>query len=300
MMKTAICPICNQEFSYYSSQKKKHCSWACYRKAQGDRKKVGICPVCSKEFTYYPSCYDTGVKIYCSRKCQRMDARIGSVCPYCGKTFWYHRSWPRKFCSKKCASLANRNWENSPGRAIQYRRYCEQCGKEITQPSKSRGSRFCSLGCYGKWVSLAAGPRPDLQNRVTIKCQQCNKIFKVKASQASRRKFCSIECRNKHWRESGKYAGANNPNFKGGYEPYYGPNWLSQRRNARHRDNYTCQRCGITEKEYARQLDVHHIIPFRQFGLERYKEANILKNLICYCNVCHLIIEPQNGIAKEL
>jgi predicted HNH restriction endonuclease len=45
----------------------------------------------------------------------------------------------------------------------------------------------------------------------------------------------------------------------------------------------------------SRQLDVHHIIPFRKFGIERYQEANSLSNLICYCNLCHLIVERTPG-----
>ena len=93
-------------------------------------------------------------------------------------------------------------------------------------------------------------------------------------------------------------AGPNNYNWKGGHEPYYGPNWKSQRRNARHRDNYTCQRCGITEEKLSRQLDVHHLTPFREFGLERYKEANTLKNLVCLCSECHHIVE-NGGVGND-
>jgi predicted HNH restriction endonuclease len=34
-------------------------------------------------------------------------------------------------------------------------------------------------------------------------------------------------------------------------------------------------------------LDVHHIIPFRKFGIDRYREANKISNLISLCNSCH-------------
>ena len=198
--RNVICPVCDKEFTSYKSHNAIYCSRKCYLAL--DKQKTSICPVCSKEFTYYPSAYDTGIKSYCSRKCQRMDARIGAVCPHCGKTFWYQRSWPLVYCSALCYRLA---------------------------------------------------------------CQ-----------------------------------GENHHNWCGGPQPcYYGPNWPSQRRNARRRDNYTCQRCGITEKECVRQLDVHHVIPFKEFGLERYKEANVLKNLICYCKACHLIMEPRNGTVKK-
>lgn len=89
--------------------------------------------------------------------------------------------------------------------------------------------------------------------------------------------------------------GESNFNWKGGYEPYYGPNWRQQRRNARARDKYTCQRCGVTEKDLGRQLDVHHKIRFGNFGIKRYKEANRLENLISLCYTCHTTVE-HNGL----
>jgi 5-methylcytosine-specific restriction endonuclease McrA len=78
-----------------------------------------------------------------------------------------------------------------------------------------------------------------------------------------------------------KRTGPKNPFWRGGYEPYYGPNWFEQREKALKRDNYTCQKCG------ARGDDVHHIIPFRKFGLANYLKANELSNLITLCKSCH-------------
>jgi 5-methylcytosine-specific restriction endonuclease McrA len=86
-------------------------------------------------------------------------------------------------------------------------------------------------------------------------------------------------------------SGPNNRNWRGGPLPYYGPNWRQARRNARLRDRYTCQRCGVTEAMLGKQLDVHHIEPFRNFGVERYQEANGTANLISLCPSCHLSIE---------
>lgn len=79
--------------------------------------------------------------------------------------------------------------------------------------------------------------------------------------------------------------GENNPNWKGGSISYYGPNWQSQRRKILERDNHICQRCGAPEN--GREHDIHHIIPFRKFGLENYKEANKLNNLETLCIHCH-------------
>lgn len=79
--------------------------------------------------------------------------------------------------------------------------------------------------------------------------------------------------------------GANNHSWKGGYTPYYGPNWIYQHPKVRKRDNNTCQDCGLYQTKP--KLIVHHKIPFRFFGLEKYQEANKLSNLITVCIYCH-------------
>lgn len=95
-----------------------------------------------------------------------------------------------------------------------------------------------------------------------------------------------------------RLVGENNPNWKGGYEPYYGPNWRQQRRFARERDNFICQLCG--SEENGRKHDVHHIIPFRE--LTDYEVANELENLLTLCSSCHRkvnwhpeLLERENG-----
>jgi len=79
--------------------------------------------------------------------------------------------------------------------------------------------------------------------------------------------------------------GNDNPAWKGGYDPYYGPNWKEQRRKALDRDNGTCQGCGRTASDLGQRPDVHHITPFREF--DDYEEANKLSNLVCLCRSCH-------------
>jgi DEAD/DEAH box helicase domain-containing protein len=75
----------------------------------------------------------------------------------------------------------------------------------------------------------------------------------------------------------------------------YGPNWAEQRDKARARDGYRCTQCGAPEKE-GRQHDVHHVVPFRDFGYvpgenERYREANRVDNLVTLCPACHRTAE---------
>lgn len=259
--------------------------------------KITLCPVCNKEVRQYPS----RKKTYCSIACWQEAVRITSVCLFCGKEFRHRRSRPRSYCSAYCRNQARaKNFKQDP---ITKPIYCEQCGEEIVK-GRNRKRRFCSQSCFGAWQSenvrgpkhpmygKPAKPRPLKGKNLT--CPQCGNEFYVKPSATSRRRFCCKACQVTYQREhSDEVSGPNGFNWKGGYQPYYGPNWLSQRRNARYRDNYTCQRCGILEKTLDRQLDVHHKTPFREFGLERYKEANTLSNLISLCPTCHLAVEPR-------
>ena len=75
--------------------------------------------------------------------------------------------------------------------------------------------------------------------------------------------------------------GEDNPNWAGGYERYYGASWRRQRRETVARDGGECVICG---KE---PVDVHHIRPFREFGVENHEEANALDNLVCLCRQHH-------------
>ena len=77
------------------------------------------------------------------------------------------------------------------------------------------------------------------------------------------------------------------------YSFMYGPNWDKQRKAANQRDNFTCQFCG--KKKTTRYLDAAHVVPFRHFGLQRYKKANRLSNLVTLCRSCHTKYDWANG-----
>jgi 5-methylcytosine-specific restriction endonuclease McrA len=57
-------------------------------------------------------------------------------------------------------------------------------------------------------------------------------------------------------------------------------NWQQIRLQVLERDGFVCQYCGCANK-----LDVHHIIPRRNGGLDT------LDNLISYCRMCHRFTE---------
>jgi 5-methylcytosine-specific restriction endonuclease McrA len=88
--------------------------------------------------------------------------------------------------------------------------------------------------------------------------------------------------------------GPENPRWKGGYDPYYGPNWSEQRKNVLKRDNHSCRRCGKNQKELGREPDVHHIEPLRKFKEDdeiKWSVANSKDNLVSLCKSCHIKIE---------
>lgn len=294
-------------------------------------KQFGICPNCNKQFSYYPH-PSKKPKKYCSRKCQSEHARITTTCPKCGKEFWYHKSWPRIYCSRKCSAAVNAKANlgiielpqmfcEICGQEINKkwagRRFCSR---------KCFAEHLCKTRT-GIPRPEIAGEKPHLQKRVNKVCPQCGVSFQVKESHSRRRRYCSKRCmatagqvqricefcgvafvtkRSLTKGKGGKFCskhchiehqktlrGPQTNNWRGGHPPYYGPNWIEQRDKARKRDNYTCQDCGITESELSRALDVHHIKPFRVFGIKHYKEANHLDNLISYCRECHAKREPR-------
>jgi len=77
----------------------------------------------------------------------------------------------------------------------------------------------------------------------------------------------------------------------------YGPDWKSQKEQARQRDDYRCQVCGAPEEGHAHH--VHHRIPFRNFRSPR--EANRLENLITLCPTCHrhaeTVVRVRSGLS---
>lgn len=77
----------------------------------------------------------------------------------------------------------------------------------------------------------------------------------------------------------------------------YGSNWNQQKLAARQRDNFTCQVCGIPERDKAHH--VHHKVPFKFY--ESFLQANQISNLITLCPNCHkkveLSVRVQSGLA---
>jgi len=202
--------------------------------------------------------------VYRGRTKVRSDLGTKRICAHCGKEFAV-KTIGAVCCGVKCASQLR----GEPPITV----LCEQCGAPFEKSPKQTNHRFCSVKCRNRHTNEQRfGPTPQST------CIVCGKTFRPFSHHTG--KFCSRDCLAAY------NIGPNNPMWKGGWETYYGPNWRRQRRRARKRDGYKCQHCGVSESKLKRELDVHHIQPFRDFGGD-YQKANRLSNLISLCAVCH-------------
>lgn len=172
---------------------------------------------------------------------------------------------------------------------------CPACGVTFfVKPSHFEIRKACSKKCQSviyKEQAKGSGNANYKDKKRTVNCAVCKKEFSYYPSIRTG-KCCSVECSNKY--RSIKYVGSNNKNWRGGKEKNYGANWILHRDIARQRDNYTCQKCGVTEFELGRNLDVHHKKPFRVCS--DYLEANNINNLVSLCPRCHKQEEKESVI----
>lgn len=218
-----------------------------------------VCEKCGKPFekAWFPC---RNIPKFCSPECGKRRKRI--KCKVCQEYFETYLSRKNsQFCSVKCATMAQRR---EP-------KICQFCGKEFTNTN----DKYCTYEC-------CVSHRRSLVLKKT--CNHCGKVFNSQKS-LWHRPYCSPKCSQEAIRASGILAKENSPNWKGGFVSYRGPNWQAQRSKARNRDNHTCQVCGY--QSLKPKLPVHHIKPFREFGIENYKLANELSNLITLCSPCH-------------
>jgi 5-methylcytosine-specific restriction endonuclease McrA len=175
-------------------------------------------------------------------------------------------------------------------------------------PANTRGTHradYCSNACKGARVrevhqgkvvteqqrarqSAAMKGRPSkrkLPPRL-FDCVGCGKGFAVSRKVGTRgtaaRRFCSPACWYGYIRERPERG----YHYRGGpfFSWLYGPNWPSQARLARERDNHTCRDCGKHQERP--RLNVHHIVARRTFG-DDYVTGNDLGNLVSLCASCH-------------
>jgi HNH endonuclease len=246
--------------------------------------------------------------------------RIQRDCPVCGRTYEADvtrlANGRQTTCSREC-SYASRAQNRSTSKPYA----CAVCGTQVLRsPSKVKSAFvFCSPACHYQGRSLGfvrrtvrepyrvtdagreawreAGRRRRGQLRkepVEWACEVCGRVRSIPRGDlapARRLRFCSPECANRAMRGDG------NPAWRGGHPEYYGPDWRPLQRLARKLDQYECQRCGVSQADLGRSLDVHHIRPVSSF--EDANTASSIDNVVSLCHGCHMIVE-WNGVDFEL
>lgn len=194
---------------------------------------------------------------------------------------------------------------------------CEVCGTSFeVKPYRAKTARFCSKACGGKWhmanrqmpndhkignqyrkglkptnaftsEQVAGSANPKWVEPIQLLCAHCGTTFEKKpwllAQNKSRSgyRFCSDLCRRTFMRRD------KDVRYVGGPVTYRGRGWIEARKLAVERDKGTCQSCG---KVVGPSISVHHKKPYREFATP--EQANHVDNLICYCQSCHIKIEP--------
>lgn len=213
----------------------------------------------------------------------------------------------RRARSRERYALQKRgDWTPQPATRKAEDLICDHCGQSFYRSPANRARRgshsYCSRACMAAaFVGRTEDQHPRWKGSETRPCENCGKDVTRPQWAWNKRDltFCDRSCFGQ-WKAK-NWTGQDNPCWRGGHPPYYGANWLRQQRDARRRDGHQCQLCGIPESECRRALNVHHIVPFRLFGVERSREANALSNLISLCDRCHMYAErpSQSGVIKD-
>ena len=143
--------------------------------------------------------------------------------------------------------------------------YCKDCGREISVTSGVYGEKSCkSCARKGKknWNYI------DGRTKKKYYCIDCGEEIS----------YCSLRC------HSCASKGILNSNYIEGLQRDYPLEWTETlKEKIRQRDNYTCQKCGMTEEEhltiYKKILEIHHI----DYDKENCNE----ENLITLCLACN-------------
>jgi len=167
---------------------------------------------------------------------------------------------------------------------------CDHCGEEIKRAkshAKKFENQFCNNECQAEYITESGcmeGENNPVYNSVTLSCEWCNASFSVPKSIADRgRRFCGISCKSE-W-VSDEFSGKDSWRYVGYAEEHYGKDWDTVREQVKKRDKNRCQSCGVSVDSLDRDLDIHHIMPLREF--DSVGNANSLDNLVALCGSCH-------------
>ena len=181
----------------------------------------------------------------------------------------YLRGKPRQPNSGRCKGTSNNVHPNQ-----NYRLCACGCGEHVTKPNNQYLSGHNHTGKIGGNLGKHWTMNPDCHRMVYGASDETRQILS-KARKGKKLSEQQIE------RMRIAFRGAGNPSWRGGlsFEPYTKEfndqmKWL-----IRVRDAFTCQFCGMPERENGRALSTHHI--------DYDKKNTFPNNLICLCDVCH-------------
>ena len=160
---------------------------------------------------------------------------------------------------------------------------CIDCKKQLS----SYGTKRCS-SCHWKWIhknnkkiiiNLLKNRKPRKSIYKKYYCIDCKKQLAKNACYYNTKRCYSCAHRI-------HTIGKLNPNWRGGLTKI-GYSWKFNKQlkeSIRKRDNYTCQKCRMTEEEhlivYGRNLEIHHI----DYNKKNCKENNLI-TLCLGCNI---------------
>lgn len=208
------------------------------------------------------------------------------TCQGCEIEF-YDSKARRKYCTdcNPNAGKHNGNWHDAKEVAS-----CKQCESTFNfYPSNKKGV-YCPT-CVEDSDEFLGEQYVKEADRVEVECNFCGSQMSVLESRIENGggKFCSKRCLANWMSENRR--GPNHHQWEGG-TINYGRKWWAVRRQALCRDEYTCQRCGLTKDDLGCNPDVHHILRVRDF--DNPQQAHTLDNVVSLCRNCHRNVEAGN------
>lgn len=231
------------------------------------------CPTCGKTLSTEQGTRQHHTKVH-------GDPLPNRTCKDCGTEF-YDPKARRTYC-EDCYSEAgakNGNYNDAAETAE-----CQRCGAAFDYYPSNKDGVYCPE-CVEEADEFLGKPFAETVDveRIERTCDYCDKSMVM--LECNRRqghgRFCSNECRNSWMSDQW-----------GDGEAVYNGCWREVRREVLDRDDYRCQKCGVTSIELGQNPDVHHIKPVRTF--DNPQEAHSVNNLISLCKSCHMQVEHGN------
>ena len=212
---------------------------------------------------------------------------IIAICENCHKLRNVMKQDYRALC-KSCVKKGKNSPLYKDGRCLKTY-YCKNCNKKISMINGLYGGGKCHHCCnLGRKRSDSFHKKYSKGNhwkwnQLCLNCVNCGRFIWRSPCRLKRSKnlCCSQRCAFELILKKGLRKGSNHFNWKNGVSKLpYPMTWTEElKKQIRHRDNYTCQICGKSEKKNAMKLCIHHI----DYNKKNCKE----NNLISLCKSCH-------------